>query len=503
MTRIRERRTARIILSMLQRMPVLLSCVLLAPVLIAQTSTPAKLVSRAETGTAMLDDLRELCDTIGGRPTGSQSCNRAVAWAAQKFRDAGVPKVTVESYTIPHLWLPGTASAEAISPAHFPIRIASAPMSPATKGALEAKVVDVGDGSAEAFAKVGDRARGGMVLVRSSEMKTLDDLFAEYIRNAAITDAAVKYGAVAILLESSRPRGLLYRHPISLSTEYAPLPSAIVSREHAERLARLAEKGEVRVRLNMAPELGGAYTSSNVIAEIPGREKPNEIVLLGAHLDSWDLGTGAEDNGVNAAMVIDAARSFVALGARPRRTVRFALFTGEEQGMLGSQAYVSRHRAELGNHVAAIAYDMGSGHTSGFFLNGREDLRAPVNAALDQAGGLGATEQVIDAIDGTDNFDFMISGVPNLVAVQDAAAYLPDYHAESDTFDRVNAKEARHNEAIASVLVWGLADAPNRPAPRQSRAEVEKLLVDTKMVEQMKTFAQWNDFQAHRRGFDQ
>jgi hypothetical protein len=213
------------------------------------------------------------------------------------------------------------------------------------------------------------------------------------------------------------------------------------------------------------------------------------------------MGTGAEDNGINAAMVIDTARAFQQLGVKPRRTIRFALFTGEELGMLGSQAYVEQHKKELGNHAAAMVFDIGSGHTSGFYLNGREDMRKPVNAALDAAGGLSATEHVMDAIDGTDNLDFALSGVPNLVALQDPAAYLPEYHAESDTFERVNGKEAKRNEAIASVVLWGLAESPDRPAKWQDRAEVEKLVHDTKLDEQMKLFGQWDDFKSGKRGF--
>src|SRR5207302_5316954 len=140
-----------------------------------------------------------------------------------------------------------------------------------------------------------------------------------------------------------------------------------------------AEKGDVRVRLSITNRTAPTYQSKNVIAEIRGREKPDEIVLVGAHLDSWDLGTGAEDNGVNASMVIDLARAFHDLGLVPRRTIRFALFTGEEQGMVGSEAYVARHKNELDRFAAVIMYDMVSRHTSGFFLNGREVLRKPVN----------------------------------------------------------------------------------------------------------------------------
>jgi carboxypeptidase Q len=468
--------------------------------LMAQSDAPHRLATRALGETPLLTDLRELCDTIGGRPTGSPSCDRAVEWAARKFREIGIQNVSVEPFTGQSLWLPGSADAAATAPVRFNIRIAAAPMSPSTKGPLEARLLDVGEAKPEDFAKLGAAIKGAIVLVHSAEMKTFDDLFAEYFRNTTLLESASKYQPAAILLESTRPRGLLYRHPISLDTSYSPMPAAVISREHAERLARLAEKGEVRVRLAITNQTAPTYQSKNVIAEIRGREKPDEIVLIGAHLDSWDLGTGAEDNGVNAAMVIDVARAFHDLGLVPRRTIRFALFTGEEQGMVGSEAYVARHKNELDRVAAVIMYDMGSGHTSGFFLNGREELRKPINAALDAVGGLNANEHLPDAIDGTDNFDFMISGVPNLVAFQDANAYLPDYHAESDTFDRVNAREEKTNQAIAAVLLWSFAENPERPAKRQTRAEVEKLVIDTRLDEQMKAFRQWNDFKAGKRG---
>lgn len=241
-------------------------------------------------------------------------------------------------------------------------------------------------------------------------------------------EAAQKAGVAALLLQSTRPRGLLYRHPLSLSV-ISPIPAALVSREHAARLARLAEGGAVRIQLRLASQIGGAYEARNAVAEIQGREKPDEVVLLGAHLDSWDLGTGAEDNGVNAALVIDVARAMKELGLVPRRTVRFVLFTCEEQGMLGSEAYVNRHAAEIDRHVAMLTFDTGSARTTGFYLNGREELRKAVNGALAAVAGLEATDDSTEAIDGTDNFDFLLSGVPNLVANQDWGPYLPNYHA--------------------------------------------------------------------------
>lgn len=459
-----------------------------------------RLVGRAFGPTPLLQDLQELCDRIGGRPTGSPACDRATEWAAARFKAASVTSVALEPFTVPQSWAAESAEAECLSPERFSIRLAAAPYSESTKGQVEARLVDAGDGSADGFSKLGEKARGAIALVSSHEMKTLDDLFGEYMRSPALLEAARKAGVAALLLQSTRPRGLLYRHPLTLANQPLAVPAAIVSREQAARLARLAAAGEVRVRLRLSNKTGGAFESRNVVAEIRGGELPDEVVVLGAHLDSWDLGTGAEDNGVNAAMVIDAARAIAQLPVKPRRTIRFVLFNGEEQGMYGSAGYVQRHAREIAKHRAAVIFDTGSGRTTGFFLNGREDLRQPLERALAGVAGLEASENPPDAIDGTDNLDFLLSGVPNLVANQDAAPYLPDYHAESDTFDRVNAREAKANAAVASALIWGLAESPEPFGKRLSRDEVQKLLIDTKLDVQMKAFGQWDDWQSNRRG---
>ena len=476
----------------------------LAPVTTAQDSDAAaaqQLAQRARQSKTLMANVEELCDQIGGRPTGSPACQRAIDWGLRKFKTANV-NATLESFTLPNLWLPVSADAVVLSPELFSIRLAAAPQSVSTPAGrpLTARLLDAGEGSPEEFAKLGSSARGAIALVHSPEMKTLDDLFAEYLKNSGLLEAAKKAHVAALLLQSSRPRGLLYRHPVALNGEMVPVPTAVISREHAARLGRLLQKGPVRMRLSIQNKTGGAYQSQNVVGEIRGREKPDEIVLLGAHLDSWDLGTGANDNGVNAALVIDVARAMKELGLVPRRTIRFVLFTGEEQGMWGSAGYVQRHRSELDRYKAIVIFDIGSGRTSGFFLNGREDLRAVVNDALSAVGDLHAGDHLVDGVDGTDNFDFLLSGVPNLVANQDAAPYLPDYHAESDVLDMVDAQEARNNEAIAAVLVWGLSQNTTSDFHRQTRAEVEELLKRTTLDQQMKAFGQWSDWTGGRRG---
>lgn len=246
--------------------------------------------------------------------------------------------------------------------------------------------------------------------------------------------------------------------------------------------------------------IGGPADQENVVAEIRGREKPDEWVLLGAHLDSWELGTGALDNGCNAALVVEAARDILVTGIRPRRSIRFVLFTGEEQGMLGSWAYVRAHRAELDRARAVIVFDEGIGRVSGFMLNGRRDVEAGLREALKPLESWGVTKHVIDASLGTDNFDFLVEGVPTLIANQDEANYLPNYHAASDTFDKVDVQELKRNTAIAAVTAFGIAERAAPLGPRQSRAEIESLLKASRLDEQMKITGLWSLWESGERG---
>ncbi len=477
------------------------SLVAVAQPAVAPADPRPALLKRAAGETPLAKDLEDLTDHVGGRPTGTPACTRAVAWGLDRFRALKLPRVYTESFTLPVLWLPGTLDVRVTAPESFAVRAASAPASPSTSSPLDARVVDAGEGTEADFLRLGKAAAGAILLVHQKEMKTLDQLFEEYMKSRPLLAAARAVRAVAVLLESTRPRGLLYRHPVDFGA-LAPLPVAVISRESAERMGRLLQQGEVRAHVAIHSQTGGTNVSENVIGEIPGREKPGEVVLLGAHLDSWDLGTGAEDNGVNVALVLDVARAFMEMGLVPRRTVRFVLFTGEEQGMYGSAGYAERHKAELRDHAAVVVFDLGSGKTSGFQVSGRPELRAAVARAFSGVPGLGEeAAHAVDAFDGTDNFDFLLAGVPTFVADQDGAPYLPDYHAESDVFERVNLPEAKRNAALAAVLVWALAEAPQPPGKHQSRAEVEALLKATKLDQQMRAFGQWEDWASGKRGF--
>jgi carboxypeptidase Q len=463
-----------------------------------------KIIANALGASPLADNLRRLTDEVGGRVTGSPAMARAVAWGLAAFREAGVDDVHTEKYTIPVTWSEGNSRLEVLSPDPFPVRMVSVAWSPATPASgIEAAVVDAGTGSESDFSRIGGNARGAILLVHTAVLRSLDDLLSEYMRGPAIIDRSVAARASAILWMSTREGLLLYRHlnGAGLDGKLDKLPQAIVAREDALRMARdLTTGAKLRVRLELPNHIGGPSEQENVVAEIRGRERTDEFVVLGAHLDSWELGTGALDDGCNASMVVEAARDIHLTGLRPRRSIHFVLFSGEEQGMLGSWAYVHAHRAEMDRTVAAILFDEGSGRTTGFSLGGRRDIEPAVRQALAPIESWNVDRHTADAFVGTDNLDFLLEGVPNLVANQDPANYVANYHAASDTYDKVDLLTLKENTAIAGILAFSLAEFAKPPGPRFSRAETEALLKQTGLDAQMKAFDVWRYWESGQRG---
>ncbi len=448
------------------------------------------------------ENLRRLTDEIGGRVTGSPEMAKAVEWGLGSFRAAGVD-VHTEKYTLPTAWSEGETRLELSGPVKFPISLVSAGLSPTTPaGGIEAPVIDIGYGTEADFAKAGASIKGSLLLVHSNIGATWADLFEEYSTPPAIIAQAVKGGAGAILWTGARERKLLYRHTNSSDGGPELLPEAVLAREDAMRLARAvaAHPGAVRARLTMSNKLSGPVEQLNVVGEIRGYEKPDEIVVLAAHLDSWELGTGALDNGCNAAMVIEAARAIKASGLLPRRTIRFILFSGEEQGMVGSFGYVKAHRAEMDKYRGVIVFDTGIGRVTGFSLGGRQDIEAGVHEILKPFTGWGADNNTFDMEWGTDHFDFMLEGVPTLVANQEIANYLQNYHAASDTLDKVDFRELKLNTVLAAVTAWGIADHVEPLGKRLTRAELDVLVKATGFDQVLKVQGYWNDWQSGARG---
>jgi carboxypeptidase Q len=448
------------------------------------------------------ENLRRLTDEIGGRVTGSPAMERAVQWATSAFRATGVD-VHTEKYQLPLTWSEGDTHLELLGEIKFPLRTISLGWSPATPpGGIEANVVDIAYGTPQDFAAASTQLKGAILLVHTDLGTTWADLFNEYFRPPEIIERTVNAGAAAILWEGARERLLLYRHTNTSDGQLEKIPQAIVAREDALRLSRtvLAYPGKIRVRFFMPNKIGSPIDQENVVAEIPGYEKPDESVILGAHLDSWDLGTGALDNGCNAALVIEAARALKATGLRPRRTIRFILFSGEEQGLLGSWAYVKTHRAELDKIRAVIIFDSGIGRVTGYSLGGRSDLAAGVREVLKPLDSWDVNRHTTDAQTGTDHFDFLIEGLPTLVANQQDSNYLSNYHATSDTLEKVDIRELKLNTTIAALTTWGLADRPAPLGKRLSRAELEGLMKESGLDQQMKSMGFWSDWEKGTRG---
>jgi hypothetical protein len=478
----------------------LLCLSLLGSPALAADAEVSRLIASLLEDTPMVRDLQSLTDEIGGRATGSQANLRSVDWALARFREAGVD-ARKEPFSMPLLWLERSARAtvrgESVS---YTPRIAAMPYSTSTpKGGLTAPLLAVGKGSEKEFQSLGAKARGAFLLVETEELKDVEGLFREYSEGAAIEERAFAAGVAGVVYMGSRANNLLYRHNVASGLRNTR-PMFIMERDGAQRALRLIRAGKaLTLTAEIDIQTGPAYMSHNVIGEIRGATRPDEVIVIGAHLDSWDLGTGALDNGANVSALIDVARQMKRLGLKPARTIRFALWNGEEQGMYGSWGYTQTHEAELDKHVMATSVDIGCGRITGFFTGRRPELPPLVDQALAPVKGLGPFTQVDEPVVGTDNFDFMLHGVPNLVANQEPALYGPNYHARSDELDKCDVRQLRLNAAIIAALAYGFAQMDAK-LPRHSRAQVEELARTTDLLQQMKSFNVHQDWLAGRRG---
>ena len=450
--------------------------------------------------TPLIDDLQALTDKIGGRATGSEANLRSVEWALQRFQHAGV-SASKEGFMMPALWLERSASAtlrgEGVS---FSPEVAAMPWSAATAPDGDSyPLVDAGTGSADDFDRLGATARGALLLVETPMLTDIAGLFVEYTEAAMIEQRAAEANAAGVVYMASRPSNTLYRHNAS----YGPgnqRPMLVLERDAALRALRLLRRGtaltlDVTLDIDSGPE----YESYNVIGEIRGSTRPDEIVIMGAHLDAWDLGTGALDNGANVAMMIDIARQIRRLGLEPARTIRFALWNGEEQGLVGSYGYTLSHQDELDDHVMAGSVDIGCGRINGFFTGGRPEIIPALDRTLEPVEGLGPFQHIDVPIVGTDNYDFMLEGVANIVANHEPATYGPNYHARSDQFHQCDSQQLRLNAAIVAAVVYGFAEV-DVDWTRQTRAEIEELMSASDLEQQMRTFGLWEAWEDGSRG---
>jgi hypothetical protein len=435
---------------------------------------------------------------------------RAVDWAVDAFQAAGADAVHTESFEIPHSWQEGDTRIEVVSPARFEVRGVSSAWVPATpRGGIRAEVLDGGSGTQGYIRRLGRKAKGKILLVRSDTVHTFLDLANEQRDSTIAVREAAEVRAAAVLFLSTRPRGLLYRHVNVVDGRLDVMPTALVAREDGQRILRLLEtRKTVRMRLRLPNKTGGPIQARNVIAEVWGRERTEqppgelskEMIVVGAHLDSWDLGTGCLDNGANVALLLETARALATLEERPRRTVRFVLFSGEEQGLLGSKAYVQAHRDELDAISAVVVHDMGIGAIKGYSLGGRRDIESGLTEAMESVVGRGANAHSFEAFFGSDHFDFLLEGVPTLIAIQDTTDYVPAYHSSADTYDKVSLYDLRRQTGTAAVTIYNLANRADRLGKRLNRDELETLLKETDLDDQMKFLELWEEWEKGTRG---
>lgn len=490
------------------------SAFFLALPLAADNDEANRVIQSALQPSTLQDNLHRLTDEIGGRVPGTPAFQHAVQWGVQAFTAAGADSVHTEGFEIQSSWAEGATEMSAVTSyqvdpkkvgggtvlSNFRVRAVSVAWAPALAPVKHVPIVDVGEGTAEDFKKAGDISRK-IVLVHTVVLKTWADLFAEYMNAPPIVDLAVKGKAVAIAFMATREHDILYRHTNSGAGEIDKLPMVIVAREDGERIARLLAAGNlVWGDLAIPNQIGGPIKTSNVIAEIKGRELPDEFVIVGAHLDSWELGTGALDNGCNAALVVDALHAIKASGVKPRRSMRFILFSGEEQGLLGSRAYAFNHRSELDKAAGVVIYDSGTGKTTGFAVGGRKDVQLRAKPLIAPLAQFGVTDLKTDMEWGTDHFDFMMEGVPTFVADQDEANYLENYHAVSDTYDKVDFAQLKKHVAEAATLSIELANLPEKIGPRLTHEQIHQTILETHSEEMFKAFDLWDEWVSGKRG---
>jgi hypothetical protein len=409
-----------------------------------------RLVAAARADDHVWTRLVDLCDSIGARPAGSPELERAVAWATARFTEDGLANVHAEPVTVP-VWLRGAESLTMTTPRRESLALLGLGGSIGTPG-VEAPVTVV-----HSFAELGPQVKGRIVLF-DSPMEDGVPALARYgtavaYRSQGAAKAAAQ-GAVAALVRSVTTRSLYTPHTGGMRYEdgVPKIPTAAITAEDADRIARMTAGGaDVRLRLTMEAHDAPDAVSHNVIAEIPG--KTDELVVLAAHLDSWDVGQGAQDDGAGVVHVIEAMRQLKALGVTPLRTVRAVLYTNEEHGLSGGTAYFATHGAE--KHVAAIETDLGAGRPRAWGGTGSAADLAWLDAAMRPTAlpyeGEGG---------GADISPLEEAGVLSVGLLPDDSHYFDIHHTRADTVDKIDPAALREGVAAIAGLAWRLANDP-------------------------------------------
>jgi hypothetical protein len=424
--------------------------------------------------------LETLTDTIGGRVTGSPESQEASELILKTLKDAGFDNAHFEEYPLAVRWRRGPAIGSVVSPVKQPILIQSYGWAPGTNGRKQLMLLPA---EIAADGKVsGDKAklRGSAVLVDLASGTDISTSANYVVRRATIARELAKVGAAAMLIQSDKPGRMLYTSAAGLYP-LAPLPILSTAKEDALFLRRLLLKGEVRLELDVQNSFDTSAKERNVIADLPG-SSPEEIVLLGAHFDSWDTAPGANDDGSGIAAILESARILKSLGIKAKATIRFAFFSGEEQACLGSRAYIQAHNDALDHYWAALTMDSGAQMPLGFALAGRKDLEEPTKRLLGSLSSLGADGLTSGDLS-NDNESFVVAGIPTLDLWVSAGDYDINHHAVTDTLDKIDSRALAVDTAVLAVASYFIANADQRLGRRLTSKEVHDLLESTGELE--------------------
>jgi carboxypeptidase Q len=419
----------------------------------------ARLIAEATSDTFAWRRLSTLTDTIGPRLSGSAQLDQAIQWALAEMKRDGLENVHPEKVLVPK-WVRGSESAEIVQPARLQLAMLGLGGSvPTPHEGIEAALLIV-HSYEELEAHAAD-ARGRIVLF-NVPFTTYGET-SRFRWNGA--SGAARHGAVAMLIRSVGPNGLRLPHTggLSYAADAPRIPAAAISSEDADRLQRLTDRGErIVIRLRMEGHLEQDVESANVVGELRGREKPDEVVVVSGHLDSWDVGAGASDDGGGCVVSWEALRIMKKLNLRPRRTVRVVLWTNEENGGRGGLSYRDQHRAELPKHVLMIESDNGVFRPSGFGFSGSDAARQTVTAIATLLSGIGASE-VMAGGDGADITPSVRAGrIPGLSLEVDSSQYFQIHHTQADTVDKIDPAEMAKCAAAIAVMAYVVAELPGR-----------------------------------------
>ena len=437
-----------------------------APSAVVAASAPplpdaiAKLQQLAATSSRAYEIVRSLTDEVGPRLAGSPGDKRAIAWAVRTLKANGFANVHTEKVMVRH-WQRGAETAEIVSPVAQSLRVTALGSSDATAATgLDAEVIEVA--SMDALTALDRKtAAGKIVFIDVPTRRTRDGSGYGEVAQFRLVGARIaqKAAAAAVLVRSVGTDDNRLPHTGAKSKDEKGIPAGALSVPDAELLHRLLESGKpVRMRLTLTPKMLPDAESANVVGDIVGMDKPDEVMLLGAHLDSWDLGTGAIDDGAGCAIVIDAARLIALSTKRARRTVRVVLFANEENGREGGDEYAKAHATDAAKFIGALEADLGADRAYETAFLGAPDHKARFASIASLLGPLGVTPSERDAHGGTDILPLRALGVPMIDVAQDATRYFDWHHTANDTFDKIDKEQITHATAAVATMAFAVAD---------------------------------------------